>query len=249
MKLQVDIRKTLRSREREFQLHAAFVSVDDLTVIFGPSGSGKSLTIQAVAGLVCPDRGRIAVEDRLLYDHATGLNLPARHRRVGYLFQDYALFPHLTVRENIAYPLRKPWQWGLPAAIREQVREIMEAFEIASLAGSHPHELSGGQKQRVALARALIRRPSLLLLDEPFSALDATLRQRMRLELLEFRKRFSVPLVVITHDPADVEVFGDTVVHFDHGRVAEVRRRAGASATRLFSRQGEVASTAPAVYA
>jgi molybdate transport system ATP-binding protein len=225
MKLAVDIRKTLRSRAREFQLHATFASADDLTVIFGPSGSGKSLTIQSIAGLVGPDYGRIEVGDQPLFDHATGVNLPARHRRVGYLFQDYALFPHLTVRENIAYPLKKPWQWGIPAAIRAEVEEIMATFEIAPLAGNRPHELSGGQKQRVALARALIRKPSLLLLDEPFSALDATLRQRMRLELLELRERFGVPLVVITHDPADVEVFGDTLVIFEQGRVAEVSRR------------------------
>lgn len=225
MKLAVDIHKTLRSKEREFRLHATFAAADDCTVIFGPSGSGKSLTIQAIAGLVSPDHGRIQVGDRLLYDSAAGVDLPARHRAVGYLFQDYALFPHLTVRENIAYPLKKPWQWGIPAAIRAEVAEIMDTFEIASLAGNHPHELSGGQKQRVALARALIRKPSLLLLDEPFSALDATLRQRMRLELLELRQRFGVPLVVITHDPADVEVFGDTLVVFGHGRVAEVSRR------------------------
>lgn len=225
MKLSVDIHKTLRSREREFHLHATFVAVDDLAVIFGPSGSGKSLTIQAIAGLVAPDHGRIQVADRLLFDSSAQVNLPARTREVGYLFQDYALFPHLTVRENIAYPLKKPWQWGIPAAIRDEVEAMMESFEIAQLAGNHPHELSGGQKQRVALARALIKRPSVLLLDEPFSALDATLRQRMRLELLELRQRFDVPLVVITHDPADVEVFGDTLVVFEQGRVAEVSRR------------------------
>lgn len=227
MKLNVDIHKTLRSREREFHLHATFATADDCTVVFGASGSGKSLTIQAIAGLVTPEHGRIAVAERVLFDPQQGINLPARHRQVGYLFQDYALFPHLTVRENIAYPLKKPWQWGVPAAIREEVAEIMATFELTPLAENHPHELSGGQRQRVALARALIRKPSLLLLDEPFSALDAPLRQRMRLELLELRQRFGVPLVVITHDPADVEVFGDTLVVFDHGRVTEVTRREG----------------------
>ena len=225
MKLRVDIEKTLRSRDREFHLHAAFSSSDDLTVIFGASGSGKSLTIQAIAGLVTPERGKITVADRVLYDHEQEVNLLARHRQVGYLFQDYALFPHLTVRENIAYPMKKSWQWGIPAYLRQEVAEIMEAFEIAPLAKNYPHELSGGQKQRVALARAMIKRPSLLLLDEPFSALDAMLRQRMRLELLEIRKRYAVPLVVITHDPADVEVFGDTLVIFANGQVEEVSCR------------------------
>ncbi|MFZ5775888.1 MAG: ATP-binding cassette domain-containing protein [Thermodesulfobacteriota bacterium] len=225
MKLEVDIRKSLHSRERRFDLAATFASTDDLTVIFGPSGSGKSLTIQAIAGLITPDHGRVAVDGRVLYDHDASLNLPTRLRRVGYLFQDYALFPHLSVRDNIAYPLKKAWQWSAPSKARRETEAIMESFEIAALADNRPHELSGGQKQRVALARALINHPSILLLDEPFSALDAPLRQRMRLELLEIRKRFAVPLVVITHDPADVEVFGDTLVVFEQGRVAEVSHR------------------------
>lgn len=225
MKLQVDIHKTLRSRERQFQLSATFSSSDDLTVVFGPSGSGKSLTIQTIAGLVAPEQGRITVDGRVLFDNTQAINLPARHRRVGYLFQDYALFPHLSVRDNIAYPLKKTWQFTMAPQVRLEVEAIMESFEISPLAKNHPHELSGGQKQRVALARALINKPSILLLDEPFSALDATLRQRMRLELLEIRKRFAVPLVVITHDPADVEVFGDTLVVFEQGRVVEVSQR------------------------
>jgi len=225
MRLEVDIRKTLQSGERRFELEAAFSSQDDLTVIFGASGSGKSLTIQAIAGLVTPEQGRIAVGGETLFDGQQGINLPARKRGVGYLFQDYALFPHLTVRENIGYPLKKSWPFNLSPDDRQEVAEIMAAFEISHLAGSYPAELSGGQKQRVALARALIKKPSILLLDEPFSALDSMLRHRMRMELLEIRQRFGVPLVVITHDPADVEVFGDTLVIFANGRVEEVSSR------------------------
>jgi molybdate transport system ATP-binding protein len=222
MRLEVDICKTLQSGDRRFELKAAFFSQDDLTVIFGASGSGKSLTIQAIAGLVTPEQGRIAVGGETLFDGRQGINLPARKRGVGFLFQDYALFPHLSVRDNIGYPLEKSWPFNLLPEARQEVEEIMAAFEIAHLAGSYPAELSGGQKQRVALARAMIKKPAILLLDEPFSALDSMLRHRMRMELLEIRQRFDVPLVVITHDPADVEVFADTLVIFTDGRVEEV---------------------------
>jgi len=222
MRLEVDIRKTLQSGDRRFELEAAFSSQDDLTVIFGASGSGKSLTIQAIAGLVTPEQGRIAVGGEVLFDSGQGLNRPSRKRGVGYLFQDYALFPHLRVRENIAYPLKSGWTLRLSEEERGEVAEIMATFEIGHLAESYPSELSGGQKQRVALARAMIKKPSILLLDEPFSALDSTLRQRMRMELLDIRRRFAVPMVVITHDPADVEVFADTLVIFGDGRVQEV---------------------------
>ncbi|MDD3813520.1 MAG: ATP-binding cassette domain-containing protein [Desulfocapsaceae bacterium] len=225
MRLEVDICKTLRSGDRSFVLEASFSSQDDLTVIFGASGSGKSLTIQAIAGLVRPDRGRIVVGGDSLFDNSQGIDLPTRERKIGYLFQDYALFPHLTVRENIAYPLKKTWYFTLLPRQQHRVEEIMAAFEITHLAESFPSELSGGQRQRVALARALIKKPSILLLDEPFSALDSMLRHRMRMELLEIRHKFAVPLVVITHDPADVEVFADTLVVFENGGVKEVSRR------------------------
>lgn len=225
MRLEVDICKTLRSGDRSFVLEASFSSQDDLTVIFGASGSGKSLTIQAIAGLVRPDSGRIVVGGEPLFDNNQGIDLPTRERKIGYLFQDYALFPHLSVRENIAYPLKKTWYFTLLPGQHQEVEEIMAAFEITHLAESLLSELSGGQKQRVALARALIKKPSILLLDEPFSALDSMLRHRMRMELLEIRQKFAVPLVVITHDPADVEVFADTLVVFENGGVKEVDRR------------------------
>jgi len=226
MRLEVDIRKTLRSGDRIFELQAAFSSHDDLTVIFGASGSGKSLTIQTIAGLATPDGGRIVVGGKVLFDDRQGINLPTRERNMGYLFQDYALFPHLTVRQNIGYSFQKFPFFGLLPRRMEEVEEIMASFEIAPLAGSYPGELSGGQKQRVALARALIRKPSILLLDEPFSALDSMLRHRMRMELLDIRRKFDVPLVVITHDPADVEVFADTLVVFENGGIKEISRRA-----------------------
>ncbi|OQX07814.1 MAG: hypothetical protein BWK76_24385 [Desulfobulbaceae bacterium A2] len=226
MTLTLAISKSVGDAQRRFTLEVAFQSRDALTVIFGPSGSGKTMSIQAVAGLLRPDRGCIRLHGRLLFDSDAGVNLPVRRRRVGYLFQQHALFPHLTVAENVGYPLKPFWRSSLTPETQGQVADIMQICEIDGLAASLPRDLSGGQQQRVALARALVQRPEILLLDEPFSALDTGLRSRMREELLAVRHRFGVPLVMITHDPADVEVFGDTLIHIEGGRVQELRSRA-----------------------
>ena len=222
MKLQVDIGKTLRSKDREFQLEARFEARHDRVVVFGPSGSGKSITMQCIAGLVRPDQGRIVVNERVLFDSTAGIDLPARDRRVGFVFQDYALFPHLSVQENIAFGLGQGPGNRIAQAHAERVGKFLELFELQAMARSLPRSLSGGQRQRVALARALIREPQLLLLDEPLSALDPLLRERVRSELSSTQRRFGVPMIVITHDPADVEAFAENVVVFDHGHVAEV---------------------------
>lgn len=227
MRIEVDIEKGVRSGDRLFRLQAAFVSASESMVIFGPSGSGKTLTLQAISGLVRPDAGRILLNGHTLFDAKAKIDVPVRKRGVGFLFQDYALFPHLTVERNIAYPLTRFWEWRIPKRVRGEVEEIMDAFEIRGLAASLPRELSGGQRQRVALARALVRRPSILLLDEPFSALDIPLRAKMREELLGIQRRFRIPLVMITHDPADVEVFGDTLVRIENGTVQDVVERGG----------------------
>jgi molybdate transport system ATP-binding protein len=140
---------------------------------------------------------------------------------VGYVFQDYALFPHLTVQENVAFGLQPGASGRLGRAQSADVGRFLALFELAALAGNVPRQLSGGQRQRVALARALIRKPQVLLLDEPLSALDPMLRDRVRRELLGLQARFGVPMIVITHDPADAEAFGEDLVVFDHGRVAQ----------------------------
>jgi molybdate transport system ATP-binding protein len=218
MRIRVDIHKTLRSRDRVFRLEVAFNAEHERTVVFGPSGSGKSMTLQCIAGLIRPDAGRIEVGSRVLYDSAAGIDLPPQVRNVGHLVQDYALFPHMNVEDNVAFGLKGQVHRGQERSAR--VREYLEQFEIAGLARSLPRNLSGGQRQRVALARALIRHPDVLLLDEPLSALDPLLRARVRRELLDLQTRFQVPMIVITHDPADVEALAQNVVVFDHGRVA-----------------------------
>lgn len=222
MLIHVDVEKELVSRGRSFRLKAEFTSEERFVVLFGPSGSGKTLTLQSVAGLATPDAGRIALNGRVLFDSKAGVNIPSRSRGIGYLFQDYALFPHLSVAENVGFPLKKGFRWRLSKPDRRRVQEILDLFEISHLAESFPFDLSGGQKQRVALARALVCRPDILLLDEPFSALDTLLRVKLRRELSEIQARFDIPVIMITHDPEDIEAFAETLVIYESGRVCSV---------------------------
>jgi molybdate transport system ATP-binding protein len=221
MQIAIDISKTLRSGERTFQLDARFASAAQRVVVYGPSGAGKSQMMKALAGLMTPDRGRIELAGRVLFDAAAGVNVPARERNMAYLFQDYALFPHLNVRQNIGFGLQRGWRNPRAAVDGEAIRYWLQAFELEQVANQFPHQLSGGQRQRVALARALAPQPSALLLDEPFAALDPGLRERMRAELDALQRRFAIPMLIITHDVEDVRVFGEHVLHMEQGRIAE----------------------------
>ena len=201
-----------------FSLDVDFSAREHCVCFFGHSGSGKTLTMQAVAGLFTPCAGRIAIGGRTVFDSGRGLCLPARKRRLGYLFQDYALFPHLTVRQNIAFGLEGGLRLSSRAGRnRRRVEEMLHSFEISHLAEQFPARISGGQKQRVALARALATQPDILLLDEPFSALDPLMRERVRRQCKDLLARFSTPTLLITHDPADVAVFAESVVLFENG--------------------------------
>ena len=221
MPLDVAIHKTFESAERRFTLDVAFTATTQRVVLFGPSGAGKSLTLQAIAGLLRPDEGKITLHGNALFDSKLGVDLKPQARKVAYLFQDYALFPHLNVRQNIGFGLQRGWFNPRARSSHAQTDYWLDALELRGVAGNYPAQLSGGQKQRVALARALVAQPELLLLDEPFSALDSTLRQRMRLELSELQTRLDIPMVLITHDPDDVAAFGDQVVQISDGRVRE----------------------------
>jgi len=230
MKIRVDIRKTLRGGAREFRLDARFTAVNDRIAVFGPSGSGKSVTIQCIAGLLTPDEGVIQIGERVLFDSGAGIDLPPQARRVGLVFQDYGLFPHLTVEQNVSFGLGGALTGRADRTIRDRVREHLRMFELEALAKNFPRQLSGGQRQRTALARALIRHPEVLLLDEPLSALDPMLRERVRRELLAVQQRFDVPMVIITHDPADVETLAQSVLVYSHGHVEQTMDLAYGSA-------------------
>ena len=217
MLIQVKVKKRVTAAGRVFSLEVDFATDNERLAFFGPSGSGKSLTLHLLAGLLTPDAGKIAVGERILFDHGQSINVPARHRAIGYVPQDYALFPHLTVLGNVAFGLKRGWRGRLAGEDEKRLAALLETLEIASLAESYPHELSGGQKQRVALARALARGPRLLLLDEPFAALDIPLRNRVRQELRHLLSRFALPVIMVTHDPEDVELFAEDLVLFENG--------------------------------
>lgn len=227
MSIHIQISRRMVSGDRHFQLDAAFTSSSKRIALFGPSGAGKSLTLRAVAGLLRPDAGRIEINGRVLFDSQAGICLPAQARRVAYLFQDYALFPHLTVAQNIAFGLRRGWRNPPRREVGPEARRWVDAFELGAIVGSYPGEISGGQKQRVALARALMLQPDILLLDEPFSALDAHLRGRMRQELSTLQRQLDVPMLLITHDPADVDALADEVFEVREGKVGRRRDDVG----------------------
>ena len=207
--------------QRRFDLDIAFATDAPVVALYGPSGGGKSLTLQAMAGLLASRTGHVRIGARTLFDAARGIDVPAPARGVGYLFQHYALFPHLSVRQNIAFGLTT-WRQRLAADDAAQVDALIDSFGLQALAGSRPATLSGGQQQRVALARALACRPHLLLLDEPFAALNPMLRQQLRDELGAVRARAGIPAVMITHDIDDVLALADVAVLIDGGRVVRV---------------------------
>jgi len=216
--LDIHLRATLRSPDRTFALDAAFRSEAPRTALLGPSGSGKSTVLMAIAGLLPGAEGHVRVGGEALLDSARGIDLPARARGVGLVFQDYALFPHMTVEENLRFGVRRLGH-ALAADTRERVEALAAQFGLEALRGAYPRHLSGGQRQRVALARALATRPRLLLLDEPLSALDTELRIRLRAELAEMLERVQVPTLLVTHDLQDVQALAQSVVRIEAGRI------------------------------
>jgi molybdate transport system ATP-binding protein len=207
----------LEKRLDGFTLDAAWEAGDEVIALFGHSGAGKTLTLQCLAGLVRPDAGRIVVNGAVLFDGARGIHVRPQARRLGYVFQGYALFPHLTVEANVGFGLA-----GRPReARRARTEEVIARLGLRGLERRHPRELSGGQQQRVALGRALAADPALLLLDEPLSALDAPLRRQLRDELAGVIREWRVPTVLVTHDLAEAFQLADRIVVYEEGRVVQ----------------------------
>jgi molybdate transport system ATP-binding protein len=197
----------------DFALDAAWSSDQPVVALVGPSGSGKTLTLQCIAGLLAPDHGRITAAGRILFDSTDRINLRPQHRRVGYVFQGYALFPHMTVERNVFYGLRARDQ---PS--NDRATAIVDRLGLRPLASRYPSELSGGQQQRVALARALATEPDVLLLDEPLSALDAPLRRELAGELRQTLREWGKIAILVTHDLSEAYQIADMVVLYEHGK-------------------------------
>jgi molybdate transport system ATP-binding protein len=204
----------LRAHLPGFELDVSWEIGAELAVLFGPSGTGKSLSLRMIAGLSRPDAGRVAAGENILLDTARAVCLPPQQRSIGYVFQDLALFPHMTVLENVLYGGH-----GLGREERAARAEgLVGRFGLAGLQRRLPGEISGGQRQRVAFARALLRRPSLLLLDEPFSALDWPLRIELGNLLRDLQREERIPVVLVTHDPTEARRLADTLIVCDRGR-------------------------------
>lgn len=212
--LSAAFRKRFPSRAQAFILEVDFQAMPGFTILFGASGAGKTTLLDCIGGIVTPDSGHVAVGERLLFDHP-GVNVPIAKRRVGYVFQSLALFPHLTVEENVAY--------GLAGMRREErvarATAILQAFRIAHLAQRKARDISGGESQRTALARTLVTDPAVLLLDEPLAALDAPTKAKIIDDLREWNRAHGIPILYVTHSREEVFALGEQVLVLDAGRI------------------------------
>ena len=199
----------------EFSLDAAFASESGATVLFGPSGAGKTSVINMIAGLLRPDRGRIVLDDEVLFDDATRIEVPAWRRRIGYVFQDGRLFPHLSVQHNLDYGR---WMGG-HAADPAAFAHVVELLDIGHLLDRRPGKLSGGERQRVAVGRALLMRPRLLLLDEPLASLDVARKEDILPYLERLRDEAQVPMIYVSHNAPEVQRIATRVVRIEGGKV------------------------------
>jgi molybdate transport system ATP-binding protein len=198
-----------------FQVEPTFATDAPVTALFGPSGSGKTSVLSMIAGLRRPDAGLIRVGGRLLFESRTGVNLPPERRRIGYVFQDHLLFPHLDVRRNLLYG----WRRRAREAVTVDFDWVVRVLELSDLLTRQPQSLSGGQRQRVALARGLLCGPDLLLLDEPLSSVDDELKQRVLDYIRRVLDEWRIPAIYVTHNPAEVREIASWVVRIDQGRV------------------------------
>lgn len=220
--IDLNLQTSVSDGKRRFDLDVRLATNAPIVALYGPSGAGKSLTLQCIAGLLPPHSGHIRVAGRTLYDAQAGINLSPAQRRVGYLFQDYALFPHLSVRDNVAFGLTSWWRRRLSPAQAQRVDAMLDSFGLLPMAHSRPAHLSGGQQQRVALARALVFEPKLVLMDEPLGALDKQLREHMQIELKELHHQLGLTFVYVTHDQSEALTMSDRVAVFNDGVIQQL---------------------------
>jgi len=229
MELMVDIQKKLRS----FTLQTQFTVKDEVFALLGASGCGKSMTLKCIAGLEHPDKGRIVLNGRVLFDSEDGVDLPPQQRKIGYLFQNYALFPNMTIAENIAFVIK-----GDKAAQKRITEENLARFKLQDIAEAYPAELSGGQQQRTALARIMAADNELLLLDEPFSALDSYLKWQLEMEIMDVLTAYSGTALLVSHDRGEVYRMADRIAVIRQGKMEAIHSKQG-----LFQQPDTLAAT------
>lgn len=211
--LTVNVKKSfIKKGAEEFALDADFTANDGITVLAGASGAGKTTVLRLIAGILTPDEGFIKLDSEIFFDSSKKINLPIQKRRVGFVFQDYALFPHLTALENIAYGLKTENK-------KEKARELLSLFHIGHLKNRIPSEMSGGEQQRTALARALASEPRIVLLDEPLSAVDVETRLKLLDEIELAQTRSKIPFIYVTHNEAEATRLGTRRITLRNGKV------------------------------
>lgn len=214
------IKAKFRKKLPSFELTIDVTLNNGILVLVGPSGAGKTTLLQCIAGLQKPSQGVIQIGDRLIFSSEQGINMPTRERHIGYLFQDYALFPHMSVEKNVTY--------GMPKGNNQRNKalslvNVLEMLGIKHLRNRYPGQISGGEKQRVALARALMTAPELLLLDEPLSALDQDTRNTLQQELQKLQAEWQIPFILVTHDMQEAELLGNQIIRINSGKQEIVR--------------------------
>lgn len=211
--IQLDIHKKLTAATGEMQLHInSSIKKGSLVTLYGKSGAGKTTILRILGGLTKPDNGRIVVEDEIWFDNNEKINLKPQKRNVGFVFQDYALFPNMTVKENLEFALEKNQSNTI-------ISDLIEIIELGELKNRKPETLSGGQKQRVALARALVKKPSILMLDEPLSALDYEIRFKLQQYILQVHQEYKLTTILISHDISEILRMSDQMIELDNGKV------------------------------
>ncbi|MFN3567954.1 MAG: ABC transporter ATP-binding protein [Caldimicrobium sp.] len=211
--IKVKVKKKLHGIRGDFWLDVDFKMGAEFVVLLGPSGSGKTTLLRTIAGLETPQEGYIEVNGAVWFDSIKGINLPPQKRQVGFVFQDYALFPNMTLFENVMYGMKKK--------NKEKALELLNKVKLEALKDKKPHQISGGQKQRIALIRALAREPQILLLDEPLSALDEDLRATLQEELKGFQRQYGIPTLMVTHSWEEALRLADKVIRIDEGKIKE----------------------------
>ncbi|MCR1933207.1 ATP-binding cassette domain-containing protein [Clostridium tepidum] len=195
-----------------FDLQCKLTLGNEVVALQGTSGSGKTTILDCIAGIKKPDKGTININNKIVFSSSENINLPIKDRHIGYLFQNYALFPHMTVKENILFGVKNQKSYDI-----NYIKYITEIFKIEHLKDRRPNQISGGEKQRVALARALVVKPNVLMLDEPFSALDKDTKEVVYKEFMEYKKKFKISIILVTHNPYEAELLADRTMIIHEG--------------------------------